>query len=264
MAKRAAKRKGTRKRDLSKNARNAVKRKSPKRSKKSRAKPKTSKPVVLIADDDQPFRQALANLFRDEDFKVECTAGVDDSIKSVCRGEFDVIILDMHMPEKPGQGEIKPDAGLIVARLLRRYADMDRSVIVVVFTGYPSVRDCLATVDAGAYYLPKCTLDKDKHVIDMGYELVKECRRLIDVRGKEPTSRLWLVDHYAELTEKFPGQTIAVLDGAAQTGDLETTNIAGSKVVSAPTAEKLRKKILQNPSLRKAMPLVLEIWKEED
>jgi CheY-like chemotaxis protein len=264
MAKRVVKKKGTKKGNLSRNAKKAVKKKIRKRSKQLSATPKRYQPTVLIADDDKMFRHVLAELFKNEGFRVTCTAGVDDSIDSVCKRRFDVIILDMHMPEEPGHPEIKPDAGLIVTRLLRRYADMDKSVIVVVFTGYPSVQDCFATVDSGAYYLPKYTLDMDEHMTEMGYELAKECKRLHNLKDKEAASRLWLVDNYVELTEKFPGQTIAVLDEAAQTGDLKTTNIAGSKVVSAPTAEKLHKRILRNPLLRNAEPIILEIWKEED
>lgn len=230
---------------------------------------KTSKPSVFIADDDKKFRESLVKLFEDEGFKVTCSASMEDPIQSVCKGSFDVIVLDMYMPEEEG-GEIKEDAGLVVAQLLKKYTDMNKSVILVVFTGYPSVKDCLATIDSGAYYLPKCTLDIHGHVLDMSGQLVKECKRLVAERSKRPrpserpTSRLWLVDNYTELMERFSGQAIGVFDKGAEIGDLKTTSIGEHKVVSALTVEALRTMILQNPLLRKAQPLVLEIWKEEN
>lgn len=261
MAKREVKSKRTRKLKVSKAAKKAVMRKGGNSQKKSTTEPSAGR--VLLADDDIAFRDALAEWFKVKEFEVTCTGGVNDSIESVCEGQFDAIILDMHMPETPGGEDIQKDAGLTVTRLLKRYADMDKSVIVIVVTGHPSTRDCFATVDAGAYYLPKHMLDADKHVINIGDKLVTECERLIKQQGKEEPSRPRPFDHYGELIEKFPGKAVAVLAGTANIGGLKTTKIGKYKVLSASTVTELKKMILANPLLRSALPVVLEIWKED-
>ncbi len=222
------------------------------------------KPRVLIVDDDEPFRQSLAALFQHQGFNVECTGSVKPSVDLVSEKQFNVIVLDMYMPEQVGH-EIKTDSGLVMTNLLKKYTDMNKSAIIVVLTGYPKVQDCFSAVDAGAYYLPKCALDVKRSVIDMGQELVKECKQIIDKRSKEkPKSRLWMIDNYTELLNKFPGQAIAVLDKAAETGDIETLSVGECKIVSAPSVQELKAMILHNPLLRKAMPVIIEIWKEEN
>jgi CheY-like chemotaxis protein len=232
------------------------------RNKRDKRATVTQKPRVLIADDDKDFSESLAALFENEGFKVVCKAAVDPSIESICGEFFDVIVLDMHMPER-GEREIRPDAGLLVTRLSRQYADVDKSVIIVVFTGYPRVKDCFAAIDTGAYYLPKNVIDADRGEVDMCMELVQTCQKLIDQRHKKKSSRPWLESHYSELMKRFPGQAVAVLDMDADTGDLKTTKIGEYKVFSAPTVKQLKKIILRDPRLREAMPLVLDIWKEE-
>jgi ActR/RegA family two-component response regulator len=221
------------------------------------------RPRVLIVDDDKPFRESLAALFQQNDFEVDCRESVNASIDLVCRKPFDVIVLDMYMPEQVGHA-IESNSGLVVTTLLRKYADMNNSAILVVLTGYPSVQDCFAAVDAGAYYLPKCALDVHRSVIRMGEELVRECGEIIRRRSKKPKSRVWMADYYTELLSKFPGQAIGILDKGAETGDIKTISVGECKVVSAPSIKELKAMILQNSLLRKAMPVMLEIWKEEN
>lgn len=220
------------------------------------------KPRVLIVDDDEFFRNSLVAWFQNEGFDVECTGSVNASIDLVCEKQFDIIVLDMHMPEQVGQ-PIKTDSGLAMATLLKKYADINRLAVLIVLTGYPSVEDCFTATDVGAYYLPKLVLDIDRHIVNWAKELVRECKLIIHKRSKKPKSRLWMVDYYAEMVNKFPGQAIGVLDKAAETGDIETVSFGECKVVSAPSVEELKMMILQNPLLRKAMPVILEMWKEE-
>lgn len=261
MAKKVAK-KTTRRRDTS-HAAKVPKKKTRERSKNAQGKAETARPRVLIADDDKPFRESLVAQFATEGFSVTCATSIRDSVRLARRQRYHVIVLDMYMPEKPGKGEAAPEAGLTVTRLLKRYGDLQKDVIVVVFTGYPSARDCFATIDAGAYYLPKYCSYADMGVVDMAGKLAAECKRLVQTRHNQSHSRMWLVAHYAELVEKFSGQAIAVLQGATKTGRLKTTQIGDRKVVSAPTVERLNARILRNPLLREAMPLVLEIWGDE-
>lgn len=212
---------------------------------------------VLIADDDESFRDALADLFKAEGFDVECVGTVDEALNAVSRAHYDVVVLDMVMPEHEGK-EIRENAGLLAAtRVLHHYADLTEDDIVVVFTGYPNAADCFATMDVGAYYLPKNVPDTS-----MSGELVRECKRRLKKRQRRTRTRkrTWLVDHYKQLADEFGGKAVAILDAQTDTGRLKTASIGGRKVIAAPNADILRKRIIKNPTLRAAMPLILEIW----
>lgn len=236
---------------------------TPKRGHKGVLKRKVPRPSVLIVDDDDSFRDSLAALFRREGFDVFDRAAVFPSIESIRKKSFDVVVLDMLMPERTGE-PLRQDAGLLTTQSLKQYADMDKTTILVVFTGYPSVQHCFAAIDAGAYYLPKCVFDVDRNLLDMSAELVQECKRLIAKRREEKIPRPWLEGHYRELMERFPGRAVAILEKSTDTGGLKTTILGQYKIVSAPTVKQLKDVILRNPALRKAMPLILDIWKEDN
>ncbi|QFZ17751.1 response regulator transcription factor [Saccharothrix syringae] len=100
--------------------------------------------TVLIADDDRAIRESLVRALELEGYSV---VDVDDGVKAVTRvrrQRFDVLILDVLMPELDGLG---------VVRLLR--AEGDR-VPVLMLTARVETSDRVAGLDAGADdYLPK-------------------------------------------------------------------------------------------------------------
>ncbi|MBB5802911.1 two-component system response regulator MprA [Saccharothrix ecbatanensis] len=100
--------------------------------------------TVLIADDDRAIRESLVRALELEGYAV---VDVDDGVKAVTRvrrQKFDVLVLDVLMPELDGLG---------VVRLLR--AEGDR-VPVLMLTARVETSDRVAGLDAGADdYLPK-------------------------------------------------------------------------------------------------------------
>lgn len=167
-------------------------------------------PKVIIADDDVPYRNSLGVLFENEGFSVKCVGSVQDLCKCIAKESFDIIVIDMYMP-KANRGPIAGDAGLY-AIALRKYLEIDKHALVVVLTGYPNVRDCFATIDAGVYYLPKCTLDTDRRYTDMSGELVKECKRLM---GKRSNRRI-PASHCIKSSEKPSQPIIPAFDGMTE------------------------------------------------
>lgn len=241
-------------------AKNATNRKA--KNTKSPPKQKDRKLRVLIVDDNEPFRESLMALFDYEGFKVEFSASVNSSIEVLRKKKFDVIVLDVQMPEHSGQ-EIRKDSGLVITNLLKKYVDINKSAVLVVFTGYPNVRDCFAAVDMGAYYLPKAALDVKRDLVDMSSELVTVCKQIINNRKQKPNTRIWMVDHHDELLNKFPGQALGVIYESVETGDVKTVTIGECKVVNAPSVKELKEMIIHNPVLRKAMPIIFEVWEKD-
>lgn len=228
------------------------------RSKKSAGKPKETSPRVLIADDDVKIVRSLEGLFKTRGFRVSCANSVDQALRLVRKTQFELIIVDMRMPERNGGKDLDGDAGLLLVRLLMRFGLKPKGSILVVFTAYPSVAQCFAATDANAYYLPK-TLPGMK----VTEQLVDECARLVNEarKRKSQPKQSWLGEHYDELMNRFGGKTIAVvgLETAKKSRLKGGTAIGDRMVFTARTPEKLRDWILADPHFRRALPLLIDL-----
>lgn len=228
-----------------------------KKTKKTRTK---SQLKALVADDDMRLRKKLSELLRDEDFKVVCTGSLSESVNRLGNGGFDLIILDMVMPEKNGE-DLEHDSGLIIARLLQRVLLTSGDAIVAVFTAFPSVKDCFSVSQVGAFYLPKSVPG-----VNMIGGLVEECTRLVKekrLRKSKPT-QTWLMQHYDNLVENFGGKTIAIVEASlAKKSRLKGGVVFGRrKIFTARSLEELKKRILNDPKLRRANPLIVDMKEE--
>ncbi|MFC1882926.1 response regulator, partial [Thermodesulfobacteriota bacterium] len=66
-----------------------------------------SKPTILLIDDEDRYRQALARQLEVRDFKVLDTSNGEDAIKLVRHRNPEVIILDQKMPGMDGIQTLK-------------------------------------------------------------------------------------------------------------------------------------------------------------
>lgn len=179
-----------------------------KKTKKTKKARPDSPLKALVADDDVGIRKILSKLLRSKGFRVVCTGSLSESISRLCNGGgFDLIVLDMVMPEKNGE-VLGRDSGLIIAKLLQRVILTGGDAVVVVFTAFPSVRDFFAINQAGAFYLPKSVPG-----VNMIEGLVEECTRLVKEkrRKKSKPTQTWLMQYYENLVENFGGKTIAIV-----------------------------------------------------
>ncbi|HYV98659.1 MAG TPA: response regulator [Gemmatimonadaceae bacterium] len=99
---------------------------------------------ILIADDDQTFLNATADLLRREHY--ECvTVGEATSAKAALNTEaFDLLITDLEMP---GNADLQ---------LVKDLASENGGLPVIILTGYPSVRSAVACIELPvAAYLTK-------------------------------------------------------------------------------------------------------------
>ena len=215
---------------------------------------------ALVADDDVEIRKVLSKLLSGEDFIVTCTGSLNTSVSKLRDGGFDLIILDMRMPEKKGDVP-ELDAGLVIARLLQRVTLTGGDAVIVVFTAYPSVKDCFSANQAGAFYLPKTVPG-----VNMIEGLVEECTRLVKERKqlKSRPNQTWLMQHYDNLVEKFGGKTIAIVETDLAKGSKLKggVNIGKRKIFTAGSLGELKNKVLNDPKLRKANPLIVNIMEE--
>lgn len=100
--------------------------------------------TILVVDDDEVFRERLAQALRGRGLDVRTAQDFDSAVLSAAADSPELAVVDLRMPGRSG-------LELLVA-LLR----IDPATRVVVLTGYGSIATALDAVKLGAvHYLPK-------------------------------------------------------------------------------------------------------------
>lgn len=104
---------------------------------------------VLLVDDEERFLATATALFRKRNFDVTTAAGGVEAIKEIKKGEFDVVVLDIKMPDMDGN------------EALHEIRKLKPDVEVIMLTGRGSADSMLPALREGAFaYLTKpCDLD---------------------------------------------------------------------------------------------------------
>src|SRR5580692_11315705 len=101
-------------------------------------------PRVLLVDDDDALRRASARVLGNAGFDVVQAADGREAIGQLERGEFDVVVSDVMMPNMTG------------LELLRAIRQRDLELPVILLTGMPNVEAALEAGRHGAlHYLAK-------------------------------------------------------------------------------------------------------------
>ena len=117
-------------------------------------------PRVLLVDDEERFRMTTARLLRGTGLEVATAASGREALIQVEGQPFDVIILDMRMPEMSG------------AETLKGIKKIDPRVEVIVLTGHASVDTAFEIMKLGGFdYLFKpCSIEELTDKIDRAFE----------------------------------------------------------------------------------------------
>jgi adenylate cyclase len=99
----------------------------------------TTKPRVLVADDDPSIRKLLCTIIRREHFDVDCVADGAEAIAKLDQNAYAVILLDLMMPRVNGfdviehlkthPPAIKPVVLVISAYADQRVREVDASIV---------------------------------------------------------------------------------------------------------------------------------------
>jgi EAL domain-containing protein (putative c-di-GMP-specific phosphodiesterase class I) len=99
---------------------------------------------VLVVDDDDAIRAAVARCLERAGFRVVQAAAPSEAIKAIVGQGFDAVVSDITMPEFDG------------IELLRRVRSHDLDLPVVLLTGAPSLDTAVSALEHGAFrYLTK-------------------------------------------------------------------------------------------------------------
>ncbi len=86
---------------------------------------------ILLIDDDERLAELLGRYFDQYDFKLSSATHPSEGLKLVAEGEFDLVILDVMLPEMDGFEvckEIRKDSAIPIIMLTARGDVMDRVV----------------------------------------------------------------------------------------------------------------------------------------
>ncbi len=104
----------------------------------------TSKPTILVVDDDEVFRERLARALADRGLEVRTAADPAEALASARSDSPEMAVVDLRMPGGNG------------LELVRDLKKIDASTKVVVLTGYGSIATATEAMRLGAtHYLPK-------------------------------------------------------------------------------------------------------------
>lgn len=128
---------------------------------------------VLVVDDEENIREVLSNYLESMNYDVQTAEDGQDALNKYQKGEFDLIISDLLMPNVDG------------LELLKRVRDMDKDVIFLMITGYPSIETAVDAIKKGAYdYITKPFHMEDvKLRIERAFEKRSLRERLKTVQG---------------------------------------------------------------------------------
>lgn len=100
--------------------------------------PETTAIDLLLVDDEDDFRETAADYFRRRGHRVKAVASGKDAIAAIRSQQFEVAVLDVHMPELDG------------VTLLPQLLEEDEELQVLMLTGGATVDTAVASMKAGA------------------------------------------------------------------------------------------------------------------
>jgi len=128
---------------------------------------------VMVVDDEENIREVLSNYLESMNYSVETAEDGQEALKNYKKGDFDLIISDLLMPNIDG------------LELLKRIREVDKDVIFLMITGYPSIETAVDAIKKGAYdYITKPFHMEDvKLRIERAFEKRSLKERLKTVQG---------------------------------------------------------------------------------
>lgn len=99
---------------------------------------------IMVVDDEEHIREVLKDFLESLSYEVVEAEDGEDALAKFEPNTFDVIISDLLMPRVDG------------LELLKKIRAMDKNVVFLMITGYPSIETAVEAIKKGAYdYITK-------------------------------------------------------------------------------------------------------------
>ena len=94
---------------------------------------------ILIVDDDNDIISFLCDIFSENGYKPTGFTSGKEALEALKEQEFDLLLADLMMPEMDG------------IELLKAALKTDSSLVVIIMTGYSTIRTAIEARKAGAF-----------------------------------------------------------------------------------------------------------------
>lgn len=105
---------------------------------------------ILVVEDEQYQRELYVLELKDEGYDVDQAANGKDAVEMVKNNKYDLVILDIRMPEMDGIEAL----GKILSR--------DKKIPIIIYTAYSNYKSNFMTWTADAYVTKSSNLDELK------------------------------------------------------------------------------------------------------
>ena len=191
---------------------------------------------VLVIDDEPALRQILGRVLDDAGYYVELAAGVEEGIERLSRGDIDVALCDIRMPDGNG------------IDVLRRTRSAGIDTVFVMISAISSVESAVEALRAGAFdYMVKPVRNE---------ELLYRLARIESMRGLREENQVLRKAVSDKATPHFHFRSPAMLDVARLVEKVAPTSSTVLIVGESGTGKGVLAQSIHQKSLRSEKPFI--------
>src|SRR5512142_1304119 len=94
---------------------------------------------ILVIDDEEGIRKGCARVLQPLGYAIDTATGFQDGLQKIQAGQFDVVLLDVIMPDGRGIDLLEP------------IRQRDSEAVAILITGYATVELAVDAIKRGAY-----------------------------------------------------------------------------------------------------------------
>ena len=109
----------------------------------------TTKPAILVVDDEQVVRDSLSKWFKEDGYLVNSAENAAEALRQLQNQKWDIVLLDIKMPGMDGM------------ELQQRIKEIDPASTIIFITAHATVDTAVKALKAGAYDYVTKPVDPD-------------------------------------------------------------------------------------------------------
>jgi len=113
----------------------------------------SSKPKILVVDDEAGIRESLASILRDEEYEVAAVGSAEEALGQIMGGDFEVVLLDVWLP------------GIDGMEALGRIQGAPRAPAVIMISGHGNIETAVRATKLGAFDFIEKPLSLEKIIV---------------------------------------------------------------------------------------------------